>query len=533
MHGLRTIRVAALVAALLAWPAGASAALPDLVADPVERPGTQEYHWPDGTKSFVLRFDGYIHNRGAGPLAMRGREGASFAMPIVEQLVDGIPRRKDTAQILWEPADGHSHWHLKRIARYSLGIPGGPEVAPATKVGFCLLDSEKVDPSAGPLVHHAECEKHNQDATTVSMGLSAGWRDTYDRELQYQWVDITDVAPGRYEARSEIDPENYVDESDEVNPRAAVPVTVTGVRSVPATLTGVSPAATTSVALGTETFGPLAGSREVRIDRAPDQGSLNVPAGVWTTASEVRYSPRPGVSGTDAFTFSARDSGSAYPRNPVPATVSLALASAAPAPAVDGPGELVVGTGAQYRGAAGAAWAVDGIRGGDARVGTVTEAGLYTAPASVPAGETITLSATAGDGQTAARTVRIVRAPVAQAAPTPADDAFFTPVGTSPSAGDASRPPAVAIGRMSLTRSHPYVAAAILPTRSGTLRVGLYRGTRRLAACATRVRADTPYVCRLRVPRRAGRGLKVVARLSAAGRTVSKARRVPDARHPQ
>ena len=45
-------------------------------------------------------------------------------------------------QIIWEPDDGHNHWHLKNAARYSLwNSDKTAEVAPALKVGFCLIDS--------------------------------------------------------------------------------------------------------------------------------------------------------------------------------------------------------------------------------------------------------------------------------------------------------------------------------------------------------------------------------------------------------
>ena len=46
-------------------------------------------------------------------------------------------------------------------------------------------------------------------------------------------------------------------------------------------------------------------------------------------------------------------------------------------------------------------WKVDGVTGGNAAVGTISAAGLYTAPASVPAGSTVTVTAQVTGGESA------------------------------------------------------------------------------------------------------------------------------------
>ena len=62
--------------------------------------------------------------------------------------------------IIWEPEDGHDHWHLKNAARYSLwNSDKTAEVAPALKVGFCLIDSTRIEthgPSHARLHHGGE-----------------------------------------------------------------------------------------------------------------------------------------------------------------------------------------------------------------------------------------------------------------------------------------------------------------------------------------------------------------------------------------
>jgi hypothetical protein len=62
------------------------------------------------------------------------------------------------------------------------------------------------------------------------MGTSSGWRDVYDKELAYQWVDVSETAPGTYVVGSEADPENRIWEGGggaEVNPPAFASTVVT------------------------------------------------------------------------------------------------------------------------------------------------------------------------------------------------------------------------------------------------------------------------------------------------------------------
>ncbi|MCA9697946.1 MAG: hypothetical protein KC431_10515, partial [Myxococcales bacterium] len=40
--------------------------------------------------------------------------------------------------------------------------------------------------------------------TCYNQGLSLGWSDTYGAALDCQWIDVTDVAPGDYTLRMEV-----------------------------------------------------------------------------------------------------------------------------------------------------------------------------------------------------------------------------------------------------------------------------------------------------------------------------------------
>src|SRR4051812_20010911 len=156
--------------------------LPNLVADPPD--GTSlATDSSTGTTRLLLRFNGYIHNLGPGAVDFRGsrakpavskateeevaraqekqeslpqkteEELAVPPMKVVQRLFTTAVGEEETnierphadepsaGEMVYVSADGHHHWHLQRVAAYSLWNAGKTaEVAPAQKVGFCLDD---------------------------------------------------------------------------------------------------------------------------------------------------------------------------------------------------------------------------------------------------------------------------------------------------------------------------------------------------------------------------------------------------------
>src|SRR5207248_8931290 len=97
---------------------------------------------------------------------------------------------------------------------------------PAQKVGFCLEDSQHVETSKGPsspvyadnvAPFRAFCKQYHPDATSLFEGISPGWRDVYNRELAFQWVDVSEVLPGEYWLREEVNTLGYVNETGGAN----------------------------------------------------------------------------------------------------------------------------------------------------------------------------------------------------------------------------------------------------------------------------------------------------------------------------
>ena len=111
----------------------------------------------------------------------------------------------------------HDHYHFTDFIRYRL-LDGANLVAAGYKQAFCLRD----DTAYTPLHSHAyECD---------NQGISAGWSDVYDRFLDGQWIDITDVPPGNYTLEATVNAVGKIPEVHDVRPNTVlVAVTIPAV----------------------------------------------------------------------------------------------------------------------------------------------------------------------------------------------------------------------------------------------------------------------------------------------------------------
>src|SRR3954447_1436480 len=186
------LRIGLIAAALLALsPAalasGATDRLPDLVADPPANPYLEVHDCGNVPQDLLLRFDGYVHNAGTGALDVEGsRTSTTATMTPLQRVYDSNGGDRDDpmprAELIFVNADGHNHWHLQNVARYSLWNEAKTqEVAPAMKVGFCLDDSQHVDPQGPPTGVYTDangrafCKQGQPQALDLFEGVSAGW----------------------------------------------------------------------------------------------------------------------------------------------------------------------------------------------------------------------------------------------------------------------------------------------------------------------------------------------------------------------
>lgn len=400
-------------------PAGAATLrLPDLISDQPDPSGSVEVNTYTGTPRLILRFDGYVTNVGDGPLEVSGNPqitNSSDPAAVHQRALDtdGDWNVVGTPIVQYETADGHNHFHLMEVGRYSLWNESKTaEAAPGQKVGFCLYDIEHAEAEdwsgsrprrtyTGSVTQF--CDSNNPNTTDLVMGTSHGWRDVYGAYLTFQWIDVSDTAPGIYYLANQADPHNRIVESDESNNQigfAEVPSTIPGYNALPVGPVETLEDAAATITLESERFGSP-GSRRFRVVTPPAHGSLDVATGATFSASSVTYTPDPGHTGPDSFEYVAVDSSSAYPLNPTRAAVSIDVGEA-PSPSVQisgAPATLIAGTSAALSATVahapdGVTWSVDGVAGGNATVGTIGSDGLYVAPATVPAGGSVTVRAT-------------------------------------------------------------------------------------------------------------------------------------------
>jgi hypothetical protein len=501
-------RTLALSFALLALPASeATAALefPDLVADPPGAASAPQVYDDGGRSRLLVRFDGFVHNQGPGALEIRASNPVGPAMTTVQQRIyDSAGGFQDKVAspapgVIYETNDDHDHWHLKHIARYSLWNQAGTaEVGPAQKVGFCLVDSQRMEgsrPSAYTVRGHNFCEQRTPGASSVTMGVSGGWRDIYDKSLAFQWVDVSDVVPGSYKLRSEIDPERRIIEANEQNPPSFAP----GLALVPGYVArDVSqPRAQGSrqVQLGATKVGSVPGAPQFKIVTAPQHGSLDQPVGQWFGGDSVRYTPQTGYSGPDSFTFAARDPASSFPRNPPAAVASLENDGSMLVTISGAPETVQTGASAQLsavvqNGPPDVTWSVDGVDGGSASSGTISASGLYRAPAQVPPAGQVQVSARTASGDSGEVVIKIVKAPVAQPAPDVPGAVLGVQDQSDP---DAKKKPL--LSPLRFARHGKRLLVSLRSTKAGVVVVRARKHGRRIGHCRSRVTANQRMTC--------------------------------------
>jgi hypothetical protein len=211
------------------------------------------------------------------------------------------------------------------------------------KVGFCLDDSEgqHVEPAVGPkeavysdATGRKFCRQFEPEALTLFEGISAGWRDLYSSGLAFQWVDASNVLPGEYWLREDVNPIGIIKEGSTAQHTP-------GYANSPTIIPGFD---AQSQSLSTHSGEPRAitltsqhwkdsSTPKYKIVTPPAHGKLGMLSG-----SSVTYTPEPGFAGGDSFTFSAADASSPFPRNPAVATVSIQVEEPTQAP-----GTLLVG----------------------------------------------------------------------------------------------------------------------------------------------------------------------------------------------
>ena len=281
----------------------------------------------------MLRFASTIDNIGDGPLDVSG--DPQLVDPADDTSHDTWQRLQTSDDgwlkltkppIRYETADGHNHFHIMSVAEYSLWDEAGRiRIRTSPKVGFCLVDSYPLHGRTPSATHRYgdPCGRDTPGATALRMGVSAGMQDLYRREMAFQWVDVSDLAPGRYRLAGQTDPDDVIWESDETNNGIVLSDNVQTVPGYVATPQHtVAESGATEVTLRADTHG-TPGPLRFRVVQAPGNGTLDVELMAALDSATVTYTPDEGFEGSDSFQFEAFDQNSGFPRTPVRATVTV------------------------------------------------------------------------------------------------------------------------------------------------------------------------------------------------------------------
>jgi hypothetical protein len=228
--------ILAAAAVLPALPSSAAAATPSYPDLGMARL-TDIYLATPASGQKQLRFSATIVNVGAGAFELAGSRADSSGDFSVSQRTYNSDGSSDVVPTpgagLTFGGDGHNHWHVNSLERYELRrLDNGVKVGTAAKSGFCFFDTGAYRWIAGApasaVYTSAGCG--GASSLAVTMGLSVGWGDTYAWTLPDQYVDVTNLASGKYRLHAEADPLGWFRESSTQNNATWVDLALTTIR---------------------------------------------------------------------------------------------------------------------------------------------------------------------------------------------------------------------------------------------------------------------------------------------------------------
>lgn len=192
--------------------------LPDLITSPSAlNDNGIDFETIPGRK--LLRLSNSSPNVGIGKLELRGgRILGNGNREVFQRIYLSDGNFVSRLAGIFEYHREHNHIHFKEYAVYRLrnitpnsGV--GAIVASSEKISFCIRNSVIYNrnlPGFNPKSEYKKCRSDIQ-------GIGVGYADFYRKNLYGQWIDVTDVPPGRYWIESVVDPNNRLKEINEDN----------------------------------------------------------------------------------------------------------------------------------------------------------------------------------------------------------------------------------------------------------------------------------------------------------------------------
>lgn len=227
------VSLAVLGVGATAWLATATAGSPqELLPDLDQRAPYGLIVETAGSKNaphFRLAFASAVDNIGEGPLIVDGRRPTrktpEMTASQVIEVSDGSTSLRDSVGIIrYVSSPDHAHWHFLSFDRYELRRAGDFELLVRDrKTGFCLGD--RYPTGAGPeqeSVFTTRCGLNGSELLGLREGITSGFGDDYKPSLEGQYLDVTDLDPGRYVLVHRVNEKHALLESDYTNNAASL-----------------------------------------------------------------------------------------------------------------------------------------------------------------------------------------------------------------------------------------------------------------------------------------------------------------------
>ncbi len=178
----------------------------------------------------LFRFTTEVANGGNDPLEVWADEVQGNTQPVFQRIYQTDGGSEDVASGGFSYFEPHGHSHFDDFAVFNLreinpdGSVGDLVATGDSKYSFCLLNVRQPFPELTS--NAAIADGRGGDSCGDIQGISVGYSDVYNAELENQWIDITGVADGNYWLETIIDPENRLVETDDQNNAATIQVSV-------------------------------------------------------------------------------------------------------------------------------------------------------------------------------------------------------------------------------------------------------------------------------------------------------------------
>jgi len=346
---------------LLPTDPGTPQAVAPIYTDTFARPGRVLYRFSSVIKNLGGAMDLYKDPSTGAAMQVVWPGGNPTTMPDPNVVPTGGTTENLTADhgayFIFNPSQGHNHWHFQQAAQYQLVLPGGV-IRYSDKVGFCMWDSWVKD-GAGSTKYfpvnykgvgpQGWCAPKDPSATFTRMGISRNYGDLYAAQSTDQWVDIGGLRPASYNVRAIVNPNGFIDESDPSNNTLTVtrtiPGTIATARSIAIThdkaktfqvagkviapdvpgrnglAVGQPGCIDVRTDIGCYVFTTVNGPLTFAISQQPAHGTISVVSASGLKGS-LKYTPAPGYTGPDTLQFTVTD---ARHLTSLPATVTLTV----------------------------------------------------------------------------------------------------------------------------------------------------------------------------------------------------------------